>query len=392
MTITPISTLAMTAVAGLEGLSGSLAADLATLQGSGSFAGLFTALLAAASDTELPQELPADFLANLLSQPQLETEIAGQAEALSPEALAHLLQSLLKKKKQDDADTPEDGIIALGALSTPVESNDILLPDGLEPSDKAKSPFLSAPTTPALSKTEQEETLASSPKPNALPTEKVLPSAANLAGKSEDGFSSKQEEKQDFNQFLREATQLTAAKTGTPDAPRATLSTPVASPAWGERLGEQILWMSKNGQQQVDLKLHPANLGPLSISLNLEGDKATLHFTVATQEVRQAIEEAMPRLREMMAAAGVSLGQTDVDEQTRRETAARDMAGQHGGKDQPPTHPNDGFAENSSESPEIAEQHDRNIGRASILADILDGHALPFTHRNGRIGGIDLFA
>ncbi|MDR1849677.1 MAG: flagellar hook-length control protein FliK [Zoogloeaceae bacterium] len=331
-------------------------------------------------------------------QPETPQEIL-LPEASLAEALVQLLQPALSEKgeKEPDKNIPEvseESLIALGALATPVESVETVLPTALEVSGKATAslPPAAPPLTPQ--KAEKEELPLSPAKPTAVLTDKALPPTANLAGKSDGHSSGGQEEKQDFNQFLREAATLSTSKAGNPDAPRATatLSTPVTSRAWGERLGEQIIWMTKNGQQQVELKLHPANLGPLSISLNMNGDKATINFTVATMEVRQAIEEALPRLREMMSAAGVSLGEADVDEQTRRETSAHDMTGRHGAKDQNPARQNDEFAENSGESPDANEPHDRNAERASILADMVNGHATPFAYSNGRIGGVDLFA
>ena len=51
----------------------------------------------------------------------------------------------------------------------------------------------------------------------------------------------------------------------------------------------------------------------------------------ANQEVREAIESAMPRLREMLASAGIDLGQTNVSaqsfaqQQAQYEAKARSM-------------------------------------------------------------------
>jgi flagellar hook-length control protein FliK len=95
--------------------------------------------------------------------------------------------------------------------------------------------------------------------------------------------------------------------------------TPVYDPQWKDALGEKIVWMARNDQQQASLRLHPAHLGPLQIQLHLEADKASASFLATTPEVRQAIEEALPRLREMLASAGITLGETQVGEQSRQE-------------------------------------------------------------------------
>jgi flagellar hook-length control protein FliK len=97
------------------------------------------------------------------------------------------------------------------------------------------------------------------------------------------------------------------------------LQTPLFNPEWAQEFGEKIVWMAKNDQQQAHLSLNPAHLGPLRITLNLEADKAFATFTASTPEARQAIEEALPRLREMLSGAGIFLGDAQVGAQSREE-------------------------------------------------------------------------
>jgi len=47
---------------------------------------------------------------------------------------------------------------------------------------------------------------------------------------------------------------------------------------------------------------------PYRISLSMSGDQANAVFISASPEVREALENAMPRLREILADAGVTLG------------------------------------------------------------------------------------
>lgn len=44
----------------------------------------------------------------------------------------------------------------------------------------------------------------------------------------------------------------------------------------------------------------------MHIRMNMQGDGATVHFTVANQHAREALEQTMPRLREMLAQQGVN--------------------------------------------------------------------------------------
>ena len=99
----------------------------------------------------------------------------------------------------------------------------------------------------------------------------------------------------------------------------------MATPAWGEGLADHAVWMARNEVQTAELHLNPAELGPIEVTLTLTGDdksQATVQFSAAQASTREAIEAALPRLREMMQESGISLGQAGVDAHTRH--ASRD--------------------------------------------------------------------
>lgn len=90
------------------------------------------------------------------------------------------------------------------------------------------------------------------------------------------------------------------------------LTPPVGTNAWDQALGQKVVWMVAGGQQSASLTLNPPDLGPLQVVLNVNNSHASASFTAAQPEVRQAIEAALPKLREMMGEAGIQLGQTSV--------------------------------------------------------------------------------
>lgn len=97
------------------------------------------------------------------------------------------------------------------------------------------------------------------------------------------------------------------------------LAPSVGTTAWNQALGEKIVWMAAGAQQTASLTLNPPNLGPLQIVLQVSNDQATASFFSAQPEVRQALEAAFPRLREMMDEAGIQLGQATVSADTPRQ-------------------------------------------------------------------------
>lgn len=100
------------------------------------------------------------------------------------------------------------------------------------------------------------------------------------------------------------------------------LAPSVGTTAWGQALGDRVIWMAAGGQQTASLTLNPPNLGPLQIVLNLSNEQVTASFFSAQPEVRQALEAAFPRLREMMSESGIQLGQTSVSADTPQQQAA----------------------------------------------------------------------
>jgi flagellar hook-length control protein FliK len=98
-----------------------------------------------------------------------------------------------------------------------------------------------------------------------------------------------------------------------PSNPGDKLTPQVGSPGWDQALGQKVVWMVAGGQQSASLTLNPPDLGPLQVVLNVSNSHATATFTAAQPEARQALEAAMPKLREMLGDVGIQLGQTSVN-------------------------------------------------------------------------------
>jgi flagellar hook-length control protein FliK len=86
----------------------------------------------------------------------------------------------------------------------------------------------------------------------------------------------------------------------------------VGERGWDQGVGEKLVWMASKNQQVAQLHLNPPELGPLDITLTLRHDQASAQFVSGHAQVRDAIEAAMPRLREMLADSGITLGNANV--------------------------------------------------------------------------------
>ncbi|MDR3213187.1 MAG: flagellar hook-length control protein FliK [Azoarcus sp.] len=109
--------------------------------------------------------------------------------------------------------------------------------------------------------------------------------------------------------------------------PRFTVSAAAGQRAWAEEAGNKIMWMLGRAESRAELILTPPNLGKVEVSINLNGDQTTAQFVASSQAARDALEQAMPRLRELLAQAGIDLGNASVDTsaegQTRDDDGAR---------------------------------------------------------------------
>src|SRR5450830_45070 len=106
------------------------------------------------------------------------------------------------------------------------------------------------------------------------------------------------------------------------------LTPAVGSQGWDQAVGQRVLWMATNGMQSASLTLNPPDLGPLQVVLHVNNQQADATFITAQPEVKQALEAAMPKLREMMDQAGIQLGQATVNTGTpnQQQSASQQQA------------------------------------------------------------------
>ena len=107
--------------------------------------------------------------------------------------------------------------------------------------------------------------------------------------------------------------------TATGNVAAAHVATPLNDARWGDDFGQRLVWMARNDIQTAQLSINPGNLGPIEVTLNLGGEQATAVFSSPFSDVRETLENAIPRLREMLSGAGIELGQAHVNAQSQRE-------------------------------------------------------------------------
>ncbi|MFZ6680689.1 flagellar hook-length control protein FliK [Undibacterium sp. Tian12W] len=89
----------------------------------------------------------------------------------------------------------------------------------------------------------------------------------------------------------------------------------VGSNGWDKAVGQKVVWMVGEGLQSAELTLNPPDLGPLQVVLKVSNEQASASFSSAQPEVREALEAALPRLKQMLSDAGVQLTGFSVNSQ-----------------------------------------------------------------------------
>lgn len=109
-------------------------------------------------------------------------------------------------------------------------------------------------------------------------------------------------------------TKMDAMPSQSPPPPA--LNVPPQHPGWNQAVGDRLQWMVGHHMQAADIRLDPPELGRLNVHIQLHKDHASIVFTAPNQQVRDALESAVPRLREMMSNIGLSLGNVNVSQES----------------------------------------------------------------------------
>ncbi len=90
------------------------------------------------------------------------------------------------------------------------------------------------------------------------------------------------------------------------------IGTSVRDSIWGERVGERVLLMAGNNLKSAEIRLTPAEMGPLRVRVAVEDGVTHVTFHAQHSVTRDTLEQALPRLREMLAENGLTLGDAHV--------------------------------------------------------------------------------
>ncbi|QOC21199.1 flagellar hook-length control protein FliK [Wenzhouxiangella sp. AB-CW3] len=93
--------------------------------------------------------------------------------------------------------------------------------------------------------------------------------------------------------------------------PPQTPASPEARAA-AEQTFERVAWMSRREGGQARLQLRPPELGQVDIRVKVQGKEASIQMSAANAQVREALEQMLPRLRELLEGQGLHMSDASV--------------------------------------------------------------------------------
>jgi flagellar hook-length control protein FliK len=105
------------------------------------------------------------------------------------------------------------------------------------------------------------------------------------------------------------------------------LEAPIGTAAFNDELGGKITWLANQGVQSANLQLSPEHLGPVNVHICVQDGSASVSFNAAHPDTRAALEQALPRLREMFSTQGLTLADANVSHQSPRDQPQRQPIG-----------------------------------------------------------------
>ena len=96
---------------------------------------------------------------------------------------------------------------------------------------------------------------------------------------------------------------------------QANISVPVHEAGFGAALGAQVSLLARGGQHEARLQLNPAEMGPITVQIAVDGVAARVHFQAELSATRELIEASLPALASSLHESGLTLTGGGVSQQ-----------------------------------------------------------------------------
>ena len=111
------------------------------------------------------------------------------------------------------------------------------------------------------------------------------------------------------------------------------IQAPVSSPGFAAEAGYRLAVMVRDGVTSAQLQLNPAEMGPVTVQIVVDGQTARVHLEAAQADTRQALEAALPQLASNLRDSGLTLtGGGVFDQASQQQNRAADAGNDRSGR------------------------------------------------------------
>ena len=144
-----------------------------------------------------------------------------------------------------------------------------------------------------------------------------IPSSAELAAQQEQSFEST------VNQLT---TNITSPSKSISAMQTETMA--IYRKDFADAVKDKVMVMINQKIQQVEIKLDPPEMGNIHVRVNLQHEQAAVQFVVQNQQTREALEQNMGKLRDMLAESGVDVGEANIEQREAKEQSGNNFDNQ----------------------------------------------------------------
>ena len=96
---------------------------------------------------------------------------------------------------------------------------------------------------------------------------------------------------------------------------------------------DKVMVMINQKIKQLEIRLDPPELGSMHVKLNMQNEQAAVNFVVQNQQAKEALEQNMDKLKDMLAQSGVDVGDANIEQQNQQAQEGGEVS-QHQGNRQ----------------------------------------------------------
>ncbi len=93
----------------------------------------------------------------------------------------------------------------------------------------------------------------------------------------------------------------------------------LAEPHAAQQIKDRVMVQIQHKLQTAEVQLHPEDLGAMQIKLNLQQDQLSVQFVVQQGAAKEALEQQMPKLRDLLEQQGIALADSEIEERSSQQ-------------------------------------------------------------------------